>query len=135
LGVAFYRGADCCSLVYDITNQKSFESISSWRDEFLHHAQPKDPENFPFVLLGNKVDRESDRKVSNTKASQWCKQNGNIPFYETSAKENTNVDGAFLEIAKKAIKQDQNEKIFIPTSLGQKLGQTDNRAEKKGCEC
>ncbi|EER06563.1 Rab7, putative, partial [Perkinsus marinus ATCC 50983] len=48
LGMAFYRGADCCCLVYDITNPKSFESLDSWRDEFLIQASPKDPEEFPF---------------------------------------------------------------------------------------
>lgn len=35
LGGAFYRGADCCVLVYDITSAKSFESLESWREEFL----------------------------------------------------------------------------------------------------
>lgn len=53
LGPAFYRGADCCVLVYDITNPKSFESLDSWRDEFLMQGNPKDPENFPFIVLGN----------------------------------------------------------------------------------
>merc|ERR1719198_447774 len=63
LGVAFYRGADACILVYDITNHKSFNNLDSWREEFLGQASPSDPENFPFVVLGNKVDRESDRQV------------------------------------------------------------------------
>ena len=49
LGVAFYRGADCCVLVYDVNNSKSFETLDSWRDEFLIQASPRDPENFPFV--------------------------------------------------------------------------------------
>lgn len=35
LGVAFYRGADCCVLVYDVNNMKSFEDLDHWRDEFL----------------------------------------------------------------------------------------------------
>lgn len=51
LGVAFYRGADCCVLVYDVNNSKSFETLDSWRDEFLIQASPMDPENFPFVGL------------------------------------------------------------------------------------
>jgi Ras-related protein Rab-7A len=63
LGVAFYRGADACVLVYDITNPKSFEKLDSWRDEFLNQAGPRDPEAFPFILLGNKVDKEADRRV------------------------------------------------------------------------
>lgn len=35
LGVAFYRGADCCVLVYDVNVMKSFENLNNWREEFL----------------------------------------------------------------------------------------------------
>jgi Ras-related protein Rab-7A len=35
LGVAFYRGADCCVLVYDVNHLKSFESLDNWHNEFL----------------------------------------------------------------------------------------------------
>ena len=38
LGVAFYRGADCCVLVYDVNTQKTFENLDNWRDEFLIQA-------------------------------------------------------------------------------------------------
>jgi GTPase SAR1 family protein len=51
LGVAFYRGADCCVLCFDVTNSKSFDTLDSWRDEFLIQASPMDPENFPFVCV------------------------------------------------------------------------------------
>ncbi|RLN95931.1 hypothetical protein BBJ28_00014041 [Nothophytophthora sp. Chile5] len=64
LGVAFYRGADACVLVYDITNPKSFEKLDTWRDEFLAQAGPRDPDAFPFIVLGNKVDKETERRVS-----------------------------------------------------------------------
>lgn len=63
LGVAFYRGADCCVLVFDVTSTTSFKDLDSWRDEFLIQASPRDPENFPFVVLGNKVDLQN-RAVS-----------------------------------------------------------------------
>ena len=63
LGVAFYRGADCCVLVYDVTAPSTFKSLDSWRDEFLIQASPRDPDRFPFVVLGNKVDLEN-RAVS-----------------------------------------------------------------------
>jgi GTPase SAR1 family protein len=62
LGVAFYRGADCCVLVYDVNSSKSFETLDSWRDEFLIQASPHDPENFPFVVLGNKIDVEEGKR-------------------------------------------------------------------------
>ena len=65
LGVAFYRGADCCVLVYDVTAPSTFKSLDSWRDEFLIQASPRDPDRFPFVVLGNKVDLEN-RAVSSS---------------------------------------------------------------------
>ena len=57
--MAFYRGADCCVLVFDVTQPSTFKTLDSWRDEFLIQASPRDPENFPFVVLGNKIDLEN----------------------------------------------------------------------------
>ena len=96
LGVAFYRGADCCVLVYDVNNSKSFDTLDSWRDEFLIQASPMDPESFPFVVLGNKVDvDESKRMISSKRAAAFCQSKGGIPYFETSAKEAVNVEQAF----------------------------------------
>jgi Ras-related protein Rab-7A len=121
LGVAFYRGADSCVLVYDITDSKSFDNLESWMDEFIVHAAPRNADSFPFVVLGNKADLASSRRqVSKSKAKQWCqsKQSGDIPYYETSAKESLNVETAFQTIAKNALAQEATSKpIFMPESL------------------
>jgi Ras-related protein Rab-7A len=50
-------------LVFDVTSPGSFKSLDGWRDEFLIQASPSDPDHFPFVVLGNKVDLEN-RAVS-----------------------------------------------------------------------
>ncbi len=71
LGVAFYRGADCCVLVYDVTAPPTFKNLESWRDEFLIQASPRDPENFPFVVIGNKVDMADSRTVSPQKETHY----------------------------------------------------------------
>lgn len=63
LNNAYYRGADYCVLVFDTTAFKTFESLDFWRNEFIKRANPKDPDNFPFILLGNKIDLEN-RAVS-----------------------------------------------------------------------
>ena len=123
LGVAFYRGADACILVYDITNPRSFEQLESWRQEFLVQANPPDEDSFPFVVLGNKVDKESERRVNKNKAAQWCKAKSGtstpIPHMETSAKEAVKVEAAFVEAAKLALANDRNqqEDIFIPETI------------------
>ena len=43
LGRAFYRGAEACVLVFDITNRQSFDNLSTWRSEFFEKSMPKDP--------------------------------------------------------------------------------------------
>ncbi|KAK9868818.1 hypothetical protein WJX84_006211 [Apatococcus fuscideae] len=119
LGVAFYRGADCCVLVYDVNAQKTFDNLETWRDEFLIQASPNDPDNFPFVVLGNKVDFEGgkNRQVAEKRAKQWCASKGGIPYYETSAKEDINVDAAFQCIAKNALKNETEEEMYIPDTV------------------
>ena len=77
------------ALCFDITEPSSFDALDKWKDGFIQNAGPDDPKTFPFVLIGNKVDREEDRKVQATKAEAWCKENNNMSYYETSAKEGT----------------------------------------------
>ena len=61
--------------------------------------------SFPFLVIGNKVDMEENRKVSTIDAKKFCQQNGNMLFYESSAKDNINVEVAFRELGAKAVKR------------------------------
>ncbi|PVU85974.1 hypothetical protein BB559_006067 [Furculomyces boomerangus] len=113
LGVAFYRGADCCVLCFDVNNARSFENLDNWRDEFLLQSAPTDPDNFPFVVLGNKIDVEdSKRMVSSKRAMAWCQSKGNIPYFETSAKEGINVEQAFQNISRNALSRESNLELY-----------------------
>ncbi|CAI0423087.1 unnamed protein product [Linum tenue] len=135
LGVAFYRGADCCVLVYDVNVMKSFDNLNNWREEFLLQASPPDPENFPFVVLGNKVDVDggNSRVVSEKKAKAWCAAKGNIPYFETSAKEGFNVDAAFECIAKNALINEPEEEMYLPDTID--VGGGGQQQRSTGCEC
>ncbi|CEG64951.1 hypothetical protein CU097_003929 [Rhizopus azygosporus] len=133
LGVAFYRGADCCVLAYDVNNSRSFEALDQWRDEFLVQASPRDPDHFPFVLLGNKIDvEESRRMVSQKRAMAWCQSKGNIPYFETSAKEAINVEQAFQTIAKNALSQETDVDIDFPDTIQIPSGRQEH---DPGCAC
>jgi len=138
LGVAFYRGADCCVLVFDVNQSKTFDTLDSWRDEFLIQASPRDPENFPFVVLGNKVDIEDGRQVSSKRSKAWCQRKGSIPYFETSAKEAINVEQAFQTIAKNALAQEQEVELYNSNFMAQNPIEVDaNRrpSDESDCKC
>ncbi|KAI8997157.1 small GTPase superfamily [Pilobolus umbonatus] len=135
LGVAFYRGADCCVLVYDVNNNKSYESLGLWHDEFLVQASPRDPDNFPFVVLGNKVDiDESKRMVTQKRAMAFCQAKGNIPYFETSAKEAINVEQAFQTIARNALQQETDVELY--NDMGDNIRiDNDSSRDYNTCSC
>ncbi|CCW66006.1 unnamed protein product [Phytomonas sp. Hart1] len=110
LGSAFYRGADACILVFDVTQSESFAHLGSWLEEFSIQAGCRDS-----VLIGNKTDLNERRRVSTKTAQMWCaKQNMNnstgsnidsceMKYFEASAKENISVDDAFLAVSTAAL--------------------------------
>ena len=65
----FYRGADCCVIVFDITSWESYEGIDVWRNNFLESVKlNSDPNNseeedimVPIILVGNKSDLAKHR--------------------------------------------------------------------------
>ena len=118
MGKSFYRGSECCILVFDLTDAKSFESIDSWRTEFLAQLEPKDPNNYTFVVIANKCDNIAERKVKIEMIKQYCEIK-NIIFFEASAKDSTNVKNAFEEVAKLALNRNIKEEdiIFIPDKV------------------
>lgn len=103
-------------------------------------ASPRDPDNFPFVVIGNKSDMDSKRKVSKSKAASWCKAKNQIPYFETSAKDAVNVEAAFIEIARNALKQESlkaSEQTYIPQTLNLQFNpqQQQNQGQYGDCQC
>ena len=114
LGMAFYRGADACLLVYDVTNYASFKNIDTWKNNFINNISIDDVNKFPIILVGNKSDLP--RKISKAEVKSWSNRN-NIDNYITSAKEKYNIQRIFIEITKKMIeyKSNNDDKIYYPT--------------------
>lgn len=133
LGVAFYRGADCCVLVYDVTAPTTFKSLDSWRDEFLIQASPRDPENFPFIVIGNKIDQEN-RAVSSKRAQTWCQSKNNIPYFETSAKEAVNVESAFITVARNGLAQESEVELY-KNDFPDQIRLNDREVSHDSCAC
>uniref|UniRef100_A0A8C3NY81 small monomeric GTPase n=1 Tax=Cyanoderma ruficeps TaxID=181631 RepID=A0A8C3NY81_9PASS len=82
-------------LVYDITDEKSFENIQNWMKSIKENASA----GVERLLLGNKCDMEGRRKVQRDTAEKLAKEHG-IRFFETSAKSSENVEEAFRTLAR-----------------------------------
>lgn len=91
---SYYRGAHGIIVVYDITDQESFANVKQWLEEIQRYAC----EGVNKLLVGNKCDLASKRSVEKKTAEDFaCKLE--IPFLETSAKSNNNVEAAFMTMA------------------------------------
>jgi Ras-related protein Rab-7A len=110
LSVSYYRNVDICVLVFDCTNRESFDSLEKWKDEFVIQAGlSTSHDDFPFVVLANKIDAEDKRVVFAKEAQEWCQKQQHAFYYmEVSAKlksedESIRVERVFLDIAEKAL--------------------------------
>mmetsp|Transcript_5014 Transcript_5014/g.10126 ORF Transcript_5014/g.10126 Transcript_5014/m.10126 type:complete len:211 (-) Transcript_5014:892-1524(-) len=92
---SYYRGAAGALLVYDITRKETFEHLLSWLEDARAHSNS----NMTIILVGNKSDLDHRREVPRESGEQFAKEHG-LLFLETSAKNNTNVEEAFLDTAK-----------------------------------
>ena len=91
LSQAFYKRAEGAIIGFDLTHRNSFDNVSNW----VSSVRDQCPPGLPLILVGNKCDleREIDRSECEALAREI-----NMPYFETSAKEDINVNQAFQTI-------------------------------------
>ncbi|KAL8992094.1 MAG: hypothetical protein Q9169_007379 [Polycauliona sp. 2 TL-2023] len=92
---SYYRGAHGICVVYDVTDMDSFNNVKQWLQEIDRYAT----EGVNKLLVGNKSDMSDKKVVDYTVAKEFADSLG-IPFLETSAKNASNVEQAFLTMAR-----------------------------------
>ncbi|KAG6417581.1 hypothetical protein SASPL_119765 [Salvia splendens] len=107
---AYYRGAMGILLVYDVTDESSFNNIRNWIRNIEQHAS----DNVNKILVGNKADMDESKRAVPTSKGQALADEYGIKFFETSAKTNLNVEEVFFSIAR---------------DIKQRLSDTDTKAE------
>ncbi|CAL5334237.1 unnamed protein product [Camellia sinensis] len=107
---AYYRGAMGILLVYDVTDESSFNNIRNWIRNIEQHAS----DNVNKILVGNKADMDESKRAVPTSRGQALADEYGIKFFETSAKTNLNVEQVFFSIAR---------------DIKQRLADTDSRAD------
>lgn len=93
------------SLVYDVTEPRTLDSLAQWKNDFIEEVGAEDGEDFAFIVVGNKVDLESQRKVNRATGEQVAKELGAVAHFETSAKTAHNVEKAFYTAALTSLKR------------------------------
>jgi small GTP-binding protein len=130
---SYYKGAKGAIIVYDITNEDSFNNVESWMNE----VTKKGKTDMQFLLVGNKKDLINDRKVTEQKGIDKAKEL-NMNLFEASALEKTNVNEAFNYLVKEIYLNIRKEKN-INTNNDEKIGQggialnTNKKKRKKCC--
>ena len=113
-------------LMYDITNKKSFDSIIDW----ISDVKEINGENFPMILVGNKIDLNESREVTEEMGNELAEKN-QIEFFETSNKDGTNIQEAGLEIVYKILSETK-----VNNSRIERIGtaNTNNCTSRKCCK-
>lgn len=127
---SYYRGAHGIIVVYDVTDNESFNNVKQWLHEIDRYAC----ENVNKLLVGNKSDLTAKRVVSTEQGKEFAESLG-IEFLETSAKTSTNVEQAFLTMASqiKARMKTQPSNSKDNSKEGVRLGPGKNINQKSSC--
>jgi len=127
---SYYRGAMGIMLVYDITQEKTFDNIAKWLRNIDEHAS----EGVDRMILGNKCDMEDKRMVNHERGEGIAREHG-IKFYETSAKENVNVEEAFMNLTQDILRKHVAGASNDDTTKGVIVGDKSSGQSKMSAGC
>jgi len=134
---AYYRGSLGFILMYDVTNEESFNSVQDWVTQIQQYSW----DHAQVILVGNKCDMEDERVVSIERGRSLAEQL-KLHFFESSAKDNINVKLVFETlvdiICEKMNTQNADpDQMGMPgASKGQKLTDGPNQnPQQQNCNC
>ncbi|KAJ2810136.1 GTP-binding protein of the rab/ypt [Coemansia furcata] len=132
LAPMYYRNAHAAVVVYDITQEASFDRAKSWIKELQRQADS----NITIALAGNKTDLADRRTVAKEEGAAYAATAG-LLFFETSAQSGENVGELFVSLAKKIPWPAES----TPSTAGartvnlQAAGRSDSSAAQDNCAC
>ncbi|XP_052120792.1 ras-related protein Rab-44 isoform X7 [Frankliniella occidentalis] len=104
----YYKEAVGAFIVFDVTRASTFDAVVKWKQDLDSKVQMADGSPIPCVLLANKCDQQKEGLVNNPpKMDEYCKEKGFTGWFETSAKENVNIEEAARALVSKILLNDK----------------------------
>jgi len=132
----YYKEAVGAIVVFDVTRSATFDAVQKWKNDIdCKVTLPPDDRPIPVVLLANKIDlaKEAFQKTP-AQMEKFCEDNGFIGWFETSAKDNLNIDKASKFLVSRILENDINRKDDNPpTDPSLKIGTPAAPAASTGC--
>ena len=125
----FFKNAEGVMVVYDITKVDSFDNLKFWINSIKQNMENKNI-IIPVIIIGNKVDMEDMREISNENAENFAKEN-NYKYFETSAKTGEGIDNAVRELVNQVLNHSNNNLDEQKESRKNSIQLNDKKKEKK----
>ncbi|KAH8261435.1 hypothetical protein KR044_009090, partial [Drosophila immigrans] len=134
----YYKEAVGAFIVFDVTRSGTFDCVSKWKEDLDSKVQLPDGSPIPCILLANKCDQEKQGIVTQPeRMDEYVRENGFAGWFETSAKENINIDEAARALVNKILINDKliaadanDEEKFNLSTAGEAGAETKNK-----CSC
>lgn len=123
----YYRNTHGVIVVYDVTNPESFVNVKRWLHEITQNC-----DSVCTVLVGNKDDDPSRKRVETADAKRFSDQMG-VRMFETSAKENRNVEEMFLSVTRLVLRMKKESQARLRPTEVVTITKTKKKPHVKRC--
>jgi len=132
----YYKEAVGAFIVFDVTRTATFEAVVKWKQDLDSKVQLPDGSPIPCILIANKCDQQKQGIVTMpSKLDEFVKDHGFTAWFETSAKDNINIDESANALVNKILsnnKLSSNENGDDSFGIDGQAGQS---PVKSSCSC
>jgi len=136
----YYKEAVGAFVVFDVTRVNTFEAVQKWKNDIdCKVTLPPDDRPIPVVLIANKCDLAKEGFARNTaQMDKFCEEHGFAGWFETSAKDNINIDTAAKFLVARILENDinrDNQTTDQKPAGGIKVSADDEKPNPKPSNC
>ena len=126
LPIKYYKNVDGVLLLYDVSDEASFDDVNSWIKDVKENANRNTETDLSLFLIANKIDKE-ERVISRQKGEELAKSLG-MKYFEISCKNNMNIHETVARMALECYRRENNS-----SNEGLKLTNANNKKDRRRC--